>query len=122
MGTLTKRQTDFIVHYVATRNIYQSAISAGYSKIFAKSRSHELLKNPLISEKITHLEDKYYKDQFKELALSSIKELAGVIADETNRASQLQAIKYIMTQAGVTDVDDSQTGVIEIKVRLPDDL
>lgn len=122
MGTLTKRQSDFILHYVESRNIFQSAIDAGYSKSYAKSKSHELLKNPLIKEQITHLTEAYFKEQFQELATKSIKELAGVIGDEENRGSQLRAIQYVLSQAGVAEQDEKQTGTIEIKVRLPHDL
>ncbi len=122
MGTLTKRQSDFILHYVESRNIFKSAIDAGYSKSYAKSKSHELLKNPLIKEQITHLTESYYKEQFQELAIKSIKELAGVIEDSENRGSQLRAIQYVLSQAGVAEHDKQQTGTIEIKVRLPHDL
>ena len=122
MGTLTKKQTAFILHYVESRNIFQSAVNAGYSISFAKSRSHELLKNPLIKEQITHLTEVYYKEQFQELALKSIKELAGVIEDSHNRASQLKAIQYVLSEAGMAGQSESQTGTIEIKVKLPNDL
>lgn len=122
MGILTKRQSDFILHFVETRNAFQSAIDAGYSKTFAKSKSHELLKNPAIKETIAHLTESYYKEQFQELATKSIKSLAGIIEDDQNRSSQLQAIKYVLSEAGVAEQDEKQTGVIEIKVRLPHDL
>lgn len=122
MGSLTKRQSDFILHFVESRNIFQSAIDAGYSKSYAKSKSHELLKHPLIQEQITHLTESYYKEQFQELATKSIKSLAGIIEDDQNRSSQLQAIKYVLSEAGVAEQDEKQTGVIEIKVRLPHDL
>ncbi len=122
MGTLTKRQTDFAIHFVKSRNIFKSAISAGYSPTFAKSRSHELLKNPLISEKITHLENKYFKDQFQELALDAVKTLSDILADNQNRATQLQSVKYILHEAGITDQPDSDSGTIEIKVTLPKEL
>ena len=116
MGTLTKRQTDFILYYVESRNIFQSALLAGYSASYAKSRSHELLQNPPIKEHITHLTETYYKEKFQELAYKSIKELTGVIEDSENRSSQLQAIKYVLSQAGVAEQSDSQAGVIEIIV------
>ena len=119
MGTLTKKQTDFIIHYVESRNIFQSAIDAGYSLTYAKSRSHELLKNPAIAEKITHLTESYYKEQFQELATKSIKALAGVIEDIESRSTQLQAIKYVLNEAGLAEQDEKQTGTIEIKVQLP---
>jgi phage terminase small subunit len=119
VGTLTKKQTDFIIHYVESRNIFQSALLAGYSQTFAKSRSHELLKNPAIAEKITNLTESYYKEQFQELAIMSIKALAGVIEDTESRSTQLQAIKYVLNEAGLAEQDEKQTGTIEIKVQLP---
>ena len=122
MGTLTKKQNDFILYYVKSRNIFQSAIDAGYSITYAKSRSHELLKSPLISEQITNLTESYYKEQFQELATKSIQALVGVIEDEGNRSTQLQAIKYVLSEAKITEQTDSQTGIIEIKVKLPNDL
>ena len=122
MGTLTKRQIDFTIHFVESRNIFQSAISAGYSKSYAKSKSHLLLKNPLIMEQITHLSDRYYKEQFQELALDSIKSLKGVINDAENRSSQLSAIKYTLDASGVVSDNDSEKGEIQIKIRLPHDL
>ena len=122
MGSLTKRQSDFILYYVESRNTVQSALDAGYSKSYAKSRSHELLKNPAIAEQITHLTETYYREQFKELATKSIKNLADVIEDEENRSTQLQAIKYVLNEAGLAEQDEKQTGIIEIKVKLPNDL
>jgi len=122
VGTLTKKQIDFSVHYAESRNSYQSAISAGYSKSFAKSRSHELLKNPDIIEQIETLSDRYYKEQFKELALTSIKELSDIVTDSENRPTQLKAIQYILNEAGIAGQPDSQAGTIEVKIRLPDDL
>ena len=122
MGTLTKRQSDFIIYYVESRNIFQSAINAGYSKSYAKSRSHELLSNPRIKKQITHFIEAYFKQEFQELATKSIKALAGVIEDTENRSSQLQAIKYVLSEAGVAEQDDKQTGTISIKVTLPKEL
>ena len=121
VGTLTKRQNDFILQYVETRNIYQSAIQAGYSHTYAKSRSHELLKNPLISEQITNLTESLYKEHFQEIATTAIKKLSEVVQDSENRSTQLQAIKYTLEQAGVTNTEQ-ETGTIEIKVKLPSDL
>ena len=122
MGALTKRQSDFILHYVESRNTVQSAVDAGYSISYAKSKGHLLLKNPLIKEQITHLTESYYKEQFQELASKSIKNLSDVIEDSENRGSQLRAIQYVLSQAGVAEQDEKQTSVIEIKVKLPNDL
>lgn len=112
---------DFALHYVQTRNSEKSALNAGYSKSFARKRSHELLKNPDIKEKIAHFEDIYYREQFKRLALKSIKELENIISDSESRGPQLQAIKYTLEQAGAQPTGNG-SGTIEIKVSLPDDL
>jgi len=113
VGTLTKKQNDFILHYVQTRNIFQSAIEAGYSLSYAKSKSHELLKNPLIQEKVTYLTDEYFKNKFQALALDSIKELSVVLGDSENRATQFKAIQYILSQAKITDQEDNREVFIE---------
>ena len=121
MGTLTKKQFDFVLYYVQTRNIFQSAISAGYSQSYSKSKAHELLKNPLVSEQITNLTESHFKEEFQRLAVNGINALSNIIKDEENRATQLQAIKYTLEQAGITN-KEQETGTIEIKVKLPNDL
>lgn len=103
MGTLTKKQTDFILHFVESRNIFQSAIDAGYSLTYAKSRSHELLKNPLISEQITNLSKSYFENQFQELSIAGVKKLSTILNDDEDRATQLRAVKMIFQLAGVID-------------------
>jgi len=119
---MTKRQHDFCIAYVVCRNPKEACIIAGYTEAYSKTKSYALLKKPAIKDKITTLSESYYKEQFQELATKSIKELAGVIEDVENRSSQLKAIQYVLSQAGVAEQDDKQTGVIEIKVRLPHDL
>ncbi|WP_338145593.1 terminase small subunit [Macrococcus armenti] len=42
---LTERQRRFADEYIITGNAYRSCIDAGYSKSYAKARSHDLLEN-----------------------------------------------------------------------------
>ena len=121
MGTLTKRQHDFCIAYVESRNISKSAMVAGYSSSYAKSKSHLLLKNPAILEQVTHLSESYYKNHFEQIGLTAIKNLSDVVSDAENRPTQLSAIKYVLDAVGAT-ADDSKNGTIEIKVKLPNDL
>lgn len=53
------RQKRFADEYIITGNVYQSAIAAGYSESYAKSRSCEMLENVSVSE--------YIKERNKEL-------------------------------------------------------
>ena len=113
MSTLTKRQSDFILHYVESRNTVQSAVNAGYSKSYAKSKSHLLLKHPLIKEQITHLTEKYFKTKFQELAVDAVSTLKDVMQNELSPSSQLQAIKYILNEAGIIEQGSpSQVNII----------
>ncbi len=115
---MTKRQHDFCIAYIKTRNPREACMSVGYSVAYSKSKSYLLLKNPEIKEKIDHLSETYYKNQFQELALKSIKKLSDVIEDDESRTTQLNGIKYVLGVVGVAD-KDTDTGVIEIKVKLP---
>lgn len=45
MNELTLKQQRFADEYIRTGNAYKSAILAGYSKNYAKARSHKLLEN-----------------------------------------------------------------------------
>ena len=103
MGTLTKRQSNFILYYVESRNTVQSAVDAGYSKSYAKSRSHELLQNPLIKEQITHLSKTFYENQFQELSIAGVKKLSAILSDDEDRPTQLRAIKMIFQLARISD-------------------
>lgn len=47
---LTERQKRFADEYIISGNIEQSALKAGYSKNYARGRSHELLSNVGIKE------------------------------------------------------------------------
>ena len=52
MGRLKdKRKEDFAKEFAKSGNLYQSALSAGYSESYAKSQSYKLLENVGISER-----------------------------------------------------------------------
>ena len=119
---MTGRQQKFCAEYVVSRNPKEASLTAGYSVSFSKSKSYQLLKNPEIIEKITDLSEKYYKTKFQELALDAVSTLKDVMQNELSPSSQLQAVKYILSEAGVAEQDEKQTGIIEIKVKLPNDL
>ncbi len=119
---MTKRQHDFCIAYVVCRNPKEACITAGYTEAYSRTKSYNLLKKPELKELISTLTDDHYKNHFQEIATKAIKELSEVVQDSENRSTQLQAIKYVLGEAGVTEQDEKQTGVIEIKVKLPNDL
>ena len=118
---MTKQMRVFAVYYAESKDAKHSCLLAGYSESYAKSKSHLLLKNREVMEIVTELSKEHYKNMFEQLGLKSIKKLEGIIDDAENRATQLNAIKYVLGVTGVTD-KDADTGVIEIKVKLPNGL
>lgn len=52
---MTPKQRDFCRFYVDSQNAYQSAIQAGYTKQYAKSKSGKMLENPDIVSEIQRL-------------------------------------------------------------------
>lgn len=119
---MTARQIRFCEEYIKSRNPQKASLAVGYSASFSTSKSYQLLKNSAIKDKISTLEDRYYKEEFQKLALEAVSTLKDVLSNELSPSSQLQAIKYILLEAGVTEQDEKQTGTISIKVKLPDGL
>ena len=52
MKGLSPKQKRFADEYIKTGNAYQSAINVGYSKQYAKARSHKMLENVSINQYI----------------------------------------------------------------------
>jgi len=119
---MTDRQHKFCIAYIETRNPREASLKAGYSPAYSKTKSYALLKNPAIKEKIDYLSKEYYQSEFQKLALDAVKTLSDVLADDQNRAIQLQSVKYILHEAGIADQPDSDSGTIQIKIRLPKEL
>lgn len=84
---LNERQRRFADEYIKTGNIEQSALSAGYSKNYARGRSHELLSNVgiknYVEERLEELQSKRVADQ------QEILELLTSVARGELRASTL---------------------------------
>ena len=49
---ITEKQEAFCIVYVATRDIQQSALEAGYSEQYAKKKAYALLKHQEVSTRI----------------------------------------------------------------------
>lgn len=62
MSNLTPKQKAFADYYIESGNAEQSAINAGYSKSYARARSHEMLANvgikAYIEERMKEIESK----------------------------------------------------------------
>ena len=67
MAKLSLKQKKFADEYIISGNAMKSAIEAGYSKEYARSRSHEMLENvgikTYIEERLSELSSKKIADQ-----------------------------------------------------------
>ena len=118
---MTKKRLDFCIYYIETRSARESAKLAGYSKSYADKQSHLLLRNEDVKEKLAYFEEKFYKDEFKKLAVKSVKKLDDILSSNESEGVQLGAVKLALELAGISDKSDTAQ-TIEIKVKLPNDL
>ncbi len=100
---MTKRQHDFCIAYVACRNPREACITVGYTETYSRTKSYALLKSPAIQDKIATLTETYYKTQFQDLSLVSVKKLGAILNNDEDRSTQLRAIKMIFQLARVID-------------------
>ena len=91
---ITEKQEAFCIAYVATRDIQQSALEAGYSEQYAKKKAYALLKHPEVSARITELEQAFFNERFAKLAMRSMAVFEEVLDGYEDRA-RLAAIKEI---------------------------
>ncbi len=91
---ITEKQEAFCIAYVATRDIQQSALEAGYSEQYAKKKAYALLKHPEVSTRITELEQAFFNERFAKLAMRSMAVFEEVLDGYEDRA-RLAAIKEI---------------------------
>jgi len=117
---MTKKRLDFCFYYLETRNARESAQLAGFSLSYSNKQAHLLLRNEEVKEKITYFEEKFYRDEFKKLALKSIKKLDNIISSSEIESVQLNASKFVLAQAGISDKEDSATQTIQIKIKMPE--
>ncbi len=118
---MTKKKINFCINYIQTHNARQSALSAGFSQNFADKRAYQLLRDVDVQEKITYLEERFYRDEFKKLALKSVQKLDDILSSSESESVQLGAVKLALELAGVSEKDENIQSV-EIKVQLPNDL
>ena len=81
MQNLDQRQKKFAEYYVGecNGNCYQSAVKAGYTEIFAKSKSYKLLKNENIAEYIRELNEPSEREN-----IMSIEEIHAFLTEVIN--------------------------------------
>ena len=72
MSKLNDRQRAFADYYIESLNAFESAIKAGYSENYAKSRSYELLENVGIKA--------YIDERMKEIESNRIAKVEEVLA------------------------------------------
>ncbi|TQO56051.1 terminase small subunit [Paraclostridium bifermentans] len=72
MSKLNDRQKTFADYYIESLNAFESAIKAGYSEKYAKSRSYELLENVGIKN--------YIEERMKEIESERIAKAEEVLA------------------------------------------
>ena len=91
---ITEKQEAFCIAYVASRDIQQSALEAGYSEQYAKKKAYALLKHSEVSSRIDELEKAFFNDRFAKLAMRSMAVFEEVLDGYEDRA-RLAAIKEI---------------------------
>ena len=71
MDKLTQKQYDFTLNYIKNGfNAYQAALDAGYSASYAKFKSHTLIHNPVINQRVTKAYQTIEMQQMKTLCMS----------------------------------------------------
>jgi len=92
--SITEKQEAFCIAYVASRDIQQSALEAGYSEQYAKKKAYALLNHSEVSSRISELEQAFFNDRFAKLAMRSMAVFEEVLDGYEDRA-RLAAIKEI---------------------------
>lgn len=97
---LNLRQKKFAEYYVESGNVSQSAVKAGYSEKFAKSKSYLLLDNPLVVEYIQEL-----NEELQDERIMNAKERQVVLSDiarndEEETSDRIRAIDTLNKMTG----------------------
>lgn len=97
---LNIRQKKFAEYYVESGNVSQSAVKAGYSEKFAKSKSYLLLDNPLVVGYIQEL-----NEELQDERIMNAKERQVVLSDiaqdkEADAISRIRAIDTLNKMTG----------------------
>lgn len=118
---MTNQQRRFCIAYIRCRNASKSALEAGYSEIYSKSKAYELLKIKEIVAEVERLQSEYYTEAFKDLIPKAIGAIEEIIDNSENLNAKLRASELILKQTGTLDpskVDQKFT----IVVKLPEGL
>lgn len=105
MSDLTAKQIKFCEHYILTRDIKQSSLSAGYSESYSKSKAYELLQDEKIQLHIQKLEKEHNQEHFKKLSMLANKELETILLSSDNDNTRLRAIELIYKLSGIIQDD-----------------
>lgn len=117
VSNLTDKQLSFCEEYIKLRDVKESALKAGYSDTYAKTKAFLLIKETKISDKIQELEKAYYQDYFKKSAIDAAAVLEDIMKNSLNDSARLKAVDMIFKQAGViTDSPLVEINNREIKV------
>lgn len=97
---INARQRKFAEYYAQSGNTVQSAIKAGYSESYAKSRAHEMLENVGVAEYIKKLSEQAQNDR-----IMTAKErqalLSGIAKDNKNLpADRIRAVDTLNKMTG----------------------
>ena len=111
---LTPKQQKFADEYIKTGNAMQSAISAGYSKAYAKARSSEMLENVGIKSYIAERMDKIASDRV--MGYTEAVELARGELMETVVVGTMDGVETVEKEA---DIKTRITALKEILKRYP---
>ena len=113
---MTKQQQDFCKYYIYSRNVRASALKAGYAKSYSESKAYHLPDK--YKEFISKLETEYFAQEFKVLAIDSVKALREIINNSENDSARLSASKYVLELTGAVEPQHNE---IKIEIRLPDE-
>jgi len=105
VSDLTAKQIKFCEHYILTRDIKQSSLSAGYSESYSKSKAYELLQDEKIQLHIQKLEKEHNQEHFKKLSMLANKELETILLSSDNDNTRLRAIELIYKLSGIIQDD-----------------
>ena len=107
MQNLDQRQKKFAEYYVGecNGNCYQSAVKAGYTEMFAKSKSYKLLKNENIVEYIRELNEPSEREN-----IMSIEEIHAFLtevinSDDVRTSEKLKAADILLKCKGAYNHD-----------------
>lgn len=115
---LTPKQQKFADEYIKTGNAMQSAITAGYSKAYAKARSSEMLENVGIKSYIAERMDKIASDRVMGYT-EAVELLTSIARGELMETVVVGTMDGVETVEKEADIKTRITALKEILKRYP---